>query len=206
MNFLDRIKLYVGQLLVQLLKDFTPSLIAEVQSPALAGGVERLLGRTEEVIRAITDENPENREQLEAILSRFLGEDVVSTFDGFSDELLLKIQNERVRRGLGLLSVPVVDALRLLTDENPDNAAQAEVVLDTFLENPEVQNFVTTDLAVPVMEKLIPNPIIRGFILQGMVIGIQQGLEELADADVFDRSKVIEELKAAKEKAAQEAL
>lgn len=203
-NFFDRIKVYVGALLISLLGEYRPALLAEVESPALAGGVDRLFLRTEEVIKAITDENPDNKEQLEAILRRFVGEDVISALDGLTEEQLLKLQNLRVRRGLTLLSVPVLDALRLLTDEDPDNAAQAETVLDTFLTNPDAQNFIISDLTLPALEKLIPNALIRGFVFQGIEIGIREGLHELADKDTFDRAELLEEVKAAHSRAEAE--
>ncbi|MCP9237168.1 hypothetical protein [Lewinella sp. JB7] len=190
-----------GGLLGKLLKAYTPALLALIVSPSLKIAVSALLLRVQELIAAMTDEDPNDAEQAERIARRFVSEDAVPIADGVIDEKLLLIPNLRARRGLTLLAVPVVDTMRLLTDDEPDNAAQAEVVLDTFILNPAVQDFAMTELLVPIIEKRVPNPMLRALIMEALETGIREGAIDLAEADVFDPEAVITTIEQSKIKA-----
>ena len=153
------------------------------------------------MIKTVTDENPEDGQQLQAIIGKFVSEDAVPLADGVIDEKLALIQNERARRRLSLLAVPVVGTMRLLTDEDPDNAAQAEKLLDAFILDSAAQDFVLQDFLVPIIEKRVPNPMLRAIIMETLVAGIKEGAEDLAAVDVFDTDAVIETIEGAKAKA-----
>jgi len=127
-----------------------------------------------------------------------LSEDAIPLVDGYVDEQVARINNERVRLGLGLLSVPLVDALRILSDDNPRNAEQAEDVLDTFILNPDAQSFILKDLMIPVLGKVIKEPVLLDFILDSLADALAEGAIDLAEIEVFDRAGVIQELAAAK--------
>ena len=199
--FLKSIKGYVGDLLIRLLSYYIPTIVAAIPSPALAAAAKAALTRVLEMIKAVTDENPDDAAQLQAIVQRFVSEDAVPLADGVIDEKLLLIQNEKARRGLSLLSVPVVSTMRLLSDEDPDNAKQAELVLDTFILDPAVQDFALQDILVPIIEARVPNPMLRAIILETLIAGLKEGAEELAEIDVFDTEAVIETIEVAKLKA-----
>lgn len=186
---------------MKLLKAYTPALVAQIPSPALAAAALAAFNRVEQMIEAVTDENPEDGKQLEAIVRQFVSEDAVPIADGVIEERLALITNDRARNGLTLLSVPVVDTMRLLTDENPDNALQAEDVLDTFLRNPAVQDFAVEDLMVPILRKRITNPFLLALALEAIETGIREGADDLADVDVFVRDRTLEVIVAAKDQA-----
>ncbi len=194
-----------GKLLGKLLKSYTPVLLALIASPALKTAVAALLLRVQEIIAAMTDADPNDAAQVESIARRFVSEDAVPIADSVIDEKLLLIQNPRARRGLTLLAVPVVETMRLITDEDPDNAGQAELVLDTFLLNPSVQDFAMTEMLIPIIEKRVPNAMLRALILEALETGIREGAEDLADMDVFDTEAVITTITQSKIKAEAEA-
>ena len=194
-----------GKLLIKLLRVYTPALLALIPSPALAAAVAKLFARVEEIIAALTDEDPNDAEQVGKVLRRFVSEDAVPIADGVIEEKLLLITNDRARRGLTLFSAPVMDTLRLLTDEDPDNAAQAEVVFDTFVLDRANQDFLIADLLVPVLEQRITNPMLRAILMETLESGLRQGATDLAEIDVFTSEATIKAIEDAKIKADAEA-
>lgn len=192
---------WAASIIVGLLSLYVPRLLDAIQSGALRTAATSLLNRAKEMIKAISDADPENEAQLNAIVRNFLSQDAVPLAEGVVTEKIALIGNERVRRGLTILSRPVVDSMRILTDENPDNAAQAEVVLDDFLLNPEAQEFIIADLVMPILEKRIPDPLIRSFLLEALATGIREGAEALAEQDTFNTNRVLDVINVAEKKA-----
>jgi len=189
---------WAGAIISRGLLIYIPRLTGLISSPTLRAAVNALLTRTAELVKAVSDGNPENAEQTEAIVRGFVSEDAIPLVDGYVDEQVARINNERVRLGLGLLSVPLVDALRILSDDNPRNAEQAEDVLDTFILNPDAQSFILKDLMIPVLGKVIKEPVLLDFILDSLADALAEGAIDLAEIEVFDRAGVIQELAAAK--------
>ena len=91
--------------------------------------------------------------------------------------------------------------MRLLSDDDPNNAAQAEKVFDAFLLEPANQNFVLSDLLIPVIEQRIKDPMLRAIVLETLQAGLKEGATELAEVQVFGNQAVVLELEAAKVKA-----
>jgi len=203
-NISNKVRLipsWAGSLISGLLAIYAPRLLDAIQSVAIKSALTSILGRAREAIKAVSDSNPQNVEQLEAILKDFIGQDIVPLADGVITEKIALIGNERVRRGLSILSVPVIDSLRLLTDENPNNAQQAEEVFDGFVLDPVTQEFIIIDLLTPVLEARIPDPLLRSFILEALSTGIREGAEALADQDLFNAPRVLEAIKVAEKRA-----
>lgn len=192
---------WAGKIIVRALEIYAPRVVSLIPSPALQAGVAALFSRVTQIITAISDADPQNAEQVQEVIGRFVSEDAIPLADGVIDERIARIQNERVRHGLTLLADPVVDTMRLLADDNPDNAAQAEDVLDRFILNPVAQEFIVTDLTVPILEKLIKEPFLLAVVLEALEQGIEQGAIELAEIDVFNRERTLGVIVEAKERA-----
>ncbi len=204
---------WAGSLITSLLTLFTGRILASVKLPSLRNFVDKVLGRAKELVTAISDANPDNEEQLEAILKKFVAEDAVPLADEFLVEKIAGIDNERVRRGLTILSLPAINTIKLLTDDDPDNAAQAEAEFDALLLTSGAQEYIIADVVTPILEKRVPDPILRSFLLDALATGIREGAEALAAQDTFDKDggddfntgRVLEVIHAAKKKADREA-
>ncbi len=127
--------------------------------------------------------------QIQNVLAGLINQYGVPFVTAFVNQKIGEINNERTRQGLTLLSAPFLEAADFLTDEDPDNAAQAEAVLDAWLRNPKVQEFLLTELLVPLIEQTVQNAMLRALIVQTLIQGIETGAEELAQVDVFDKSE-----------------
>lgn len=192
---------WAGKIIVRALEIYAPRVVSLIPSPALQAGTAALFTRVNQIILALSDADPENGDQVQAVIGQFVSEDAIPLADGVIDERIARIENERVRHGLTLLADPVVDTMRLLADDNPDNAAQAEEVLDRFILNPVAQEFVVTDLTVPILEKVIKEPFLLAVVLEALEQGIEQGAIELAEIDVFNRQRTAAVIAEAKERA-----
>ncbi|SER16002.1 hypothetical protein [Neolewinella agarilytica] len=192
---------FAGGLIARALDIYAPRLISFIPSPALQTLVMALLMGCKNLVRAISDSNPDNGGQVNAIVKSFFSVEAIPLAAGVIKEKIASIVNPRLSRGLTLLSVPVLGAAELLADEDPDNAGQAEEVLDAFILNPEVQEYVVTDLTVPVLENVIKDPIILSFVLEALETGIAEGAEELADIEVFNRTRTVQSIAQAKDRA-----
>lgn len=192
---------FAGSLIARALDIYAPRLVSYIPSPALQALVLSLLMGAKNLVKAISDSDPDNRGQVNGIVRQFFNVDAIPLAAGVIREKIESIPVPRLQRGLSLLSVPVLGAAELLTDEDPDNERQAEEVLDTFILNPEVQEYIVTDLTVPVLENVIKDPLILSFVLEALENGIAEGAEELAELEVFDRNRTVEALAAAKDRA-----
>jgi hypothetical protein len=176
---------FAGSLIARALDIYVPRIVSFIPSPAIQALAMAMLFGCRDLVRAISDGDPENKKQVEAIIRTFFRIDAHPLAANVLREKIATIANPRLQRGLSLLSVPVLGGAELLTDEDPDNATQAEDVLDTFILNPEAQEFILNDLTVPVLENVVKDPLILSFILEALEKGLQEGAEELADIDVF---------------------
>ena len=192
---------FAGSLIARALDIYAPRVVSYIPSPALQALVMALLMGAKNLVRAISDGDPDNKGQVNGIVRRFFSVDAIPLAAGVIREKIQAIAVPRLQRGLSLLSVPVLGAAELLTDEDPDNARQAEEVLDTFILNPEVQEYIVTDLTVPVLENVIKDPLILSFVLEALENGIAEGAEELAEIEVFDRNRTVGALAEAKNRA-----
>lgn len=192
---------FAGSLIARALDIYAPRLASYITSPALQALVLALLTSTRDLVKAISDNNPENRLQVTEIIRVFFNVQAIPLAAAVVREKITTITAPRLRRGLTLLSVPVLGAAELLTDDDPNNEAQAEAVLDTFILDPEVQEYIVTDLAVPVLEKVIKDPFILSFVLEAIEKGIEEGAGELADIEVFNRQRTAGLVAEAKERA-----
>ncbi|MEM9929332.1 MAG: hypothetical protein AAF840_05910 [Bacteroidota bacterium] len=192
---------FAGTLIARALEIYAPRIVAIIPSPAVQALLMSLLMATRDLVKAISDSNPENRLQVETIIRAFFRVDAIPLATGIVWERINTIGNERVRKGLSLLAAPVLGGVEILTDEDPDNATQAETILDDFILNPETQEFVVTELTVPVLERVIKDPLILSFVLEALEQGVAQGAIELAEIEVFNRQRTVAALTAAKERA-----
>jgi len=152
-------------------------------------GVLLLLNPVREMVKALSDEEPRNAEQVRELWRKFVNTD----FSDFSqvqlEKLIGGVKNDRVRNVLSVLVTPSISLTRAYTDENPANDEQAREILNAFLENPDVHEVVLTDLLRPILEKTVKDPSTVAFILSLVAQALRQVGEGSLNSE--QRAKVI---------------
>ena len=92
------------------------------------------------MIVAVTDENPKDGEQLKAILQQHLNENVPNWAEGERVRLIDGIEDETTKKVVSALSMPGIELVRLVSDQNPDNKAQVKDYLKTYFQREDVQD------------------------------------------------------------------
>lgn len=116
-----------------------------------------VLAKLEETITVITDDNTDNKAQLQLIWGHILAD------AGISDSIRLalldasaKVQNENVKEALTLVVEPLVQTLVAINDDELNNSTQLESIWTKFLKSPEFILVVEKNLEA-VLSKVIEN-------------------------------------------------
>lgn len=121
-------------LLVQLTKMFT-NRIKDVELRTMATAV---LGSAEATIKALSDANPNDREQLRNILNSLMNK---TEFQASAQEEIMshisKLSNEQVKTALSILNSQAFPVANLLTDDDTDNSEQLREYLGEMLQSPD---------------------------------------------------------------------
>ena len=121
-------------LLVQLTKMFT-NRIKDVELRTMATAV---LGSAEATIKALSDANPNDREQLRNILNSLMNK---TEFQASAQEEIMshisKLSNEQVKTALSILNSQAFPVANLLTDDDTDNSEQLREYLVELLQSPD---------------------------------------------------------------------
>lgn len=183
---------WAGSILSRALLIYGPRLAQLVPGKPLNQVVEAAVPATANLISAVSDNDPNNAEQAKVIALEFVRNHAVPLAVETVNARVAAITDDRLRNGLAILATPVGRTLVALTDEDPDNATQLETVVDDFITNEGAQEFILNDLTLPVLEKVIKEPILRAFIIETISTGLKEGAEELAEIEIFNRKQVIE--------------
>jgi len=121
-------------LLVQLTKMFT-NRIKDTELRTMATAV---LGSAEATIKALSDANPDDREQLRNILNSLMNK---TEFQASAQEEIMshisKLSNEQVKTALSILNSQAFPVANLLTDDDTDNSEQLREYLVELLQSPD---------------------------------------------------------------------
>ena len=121
-------------LLVQLTKMFT-NRIKDTELRTMATAV---LGSAEATIKALSDANPSDREQLRNILNSLMNK---TEFQASAQEEIMshisKLSNEQVKTALSILNSQAFPVANLLTDDDTDNSEQLREYLVELLQSPD---------------------------------------------------------------------
>lgn len=86
------------------------------------------------IINAVTDANPEDKEQVESILREFAAGPLLTYGEGELNELLLKLTNDQLKTLLGLLVPAVSKSVKILLEGGDEKAILA--VWTDLIRNP----------------------------------------------------------------------
>jgi hypothetical protein len=153
--------------------------IKRIDNELVKTGLLSLLSPIRNVVRAISDENPENGDQIKEIFRKYANQDVADLAQKNILDVVDKIKGI-ARRPLSYLTVPVVDMLRILTDENPANEKQIEDRWETVLEDESFHEIVLVDLFEPVLERAGVDEEWRAFLVESL----REALSKIGEGDV----------------------
>ena len=170
---------WIANLVVAALAAVDTFFISKIKNPTVAQGLRLSLQPARETAVALGDDNPRNAEQVEEIWKRFANSQLPTFAEGEIQTALELVADEDVKIVLATLSRPVVNLLRVATDEDPDNRAQVRALFDAFVKDPATQEVALEHLLVPVIESRIKDESLRAFLLailrNGIVIGDGDG-------------------------------
>lgn len=145
------IKKWVGKLILGFIAGIDAYLVDRINSAFAKRAIRNLLNPLKSITNALTDENPRDNEQVDAIVRKYLNQEVPVFATGEIAAGLEKIKNEDVKAVLSTLSHPIVDMLRLLSDDNPDNEAQLKQMLGDFVNDKDVQKTAVLHILLPLV-------------------------------------------------------
>lgn len=150
--------------------------INRIKSLVVQNALRLQLAPVRAIAVALTDENPRNDEQVEAILQDHLNQAVPPFAESEINRLLEKIQNESTRALLQVLSIPGVEMIRLVSDADPNNQAQIESYANEYINREDVQDALLYNWGIPTIEKRVKDPYLRE-----LLIAVLQGVDESND-------------------------
>ena len=88
-------------------------------------------------------ENVDDKAELKLIWGSFLADpEIVEALKLALFDAISKVKDEDVKEGLGLLVIPIINTLTILTDKNVHDGEQLEKVWLDFIKSKEVLSFV----------------------------------------------------------------
>jgi len=88
----------------------------------------------------LADDTPNDIEQVKKIWIAFINTSASTFVDKEVEEAINKIQNEMIRSALQTLRTPVIEMIRIVTDEIPNNTDQLEALWKAFIKDPKAQD------------------------------------------------------------------
>jgi len=122
--------------------------------PEAVAGIDLLSAPLLGSIDALSDENINDTEQLRAIWQSFLNKEVYEFTDLEVQEAIQEIDDENVREGLSALAVPLVQMLKVVTDENPNNTEQLRNMWADFVASDSTKRVFLENMIGPGLDLL----------------------------------------------------
>ena len=152
--------------------------INNIQVPKVREGMSKLLEPIRETVRELSDGDPKNEEQVKETWSKFANTELYDFTSETVQEQLARIEDANLRSALSHLAVPTTKMIQIMTDENPDNAAQLKEHWGEFVANPTTHEIVLNDLLIPLVISRIPDEDTQQFII-GLLRDILQADDEI---------------------------
>lgn len=114
----------VGNVVAVLLRKVSGIFIDKIPDEETRKGAEGMVKALSNTARALSDDNPRDKEQIREIYRKFTNTDLLPLADSKSVDALSRIKNERIREPLLVLQPVLVDIVNLMSDDNPENEEQ----------------------------------------------------------------------------------
>ena len=125
---------------------------------------------------AISDNNPDNKEQVEKIWRKAISGKFID-FNQFQVINIIdeKIENPFIKVPLMTLVIPVFGMIRDLLDEDPMDGQQITTRWETFIKDPDVQEVVLINFVIPALERYINDDETVTFIINIIRQALENG-------------------------------
>lgn len=148
---------WIGKLVLGFIAAIDVYLVDRVKSPVAKRSIRSLLNPLKSITNALSDDNPKNDEQVEAIVKLYINQEVPVFASGEIAAALDKIQDENVKAVLNTVAEPVLEMVRLISDDNPNNGAQLKELVDTFVKSKNTQDIAVIHILLPLVEEKVPD-------------------------------------------------
>lgn len=138
-------------------------------------------------IQAISDNDPQNAEQVKNIWLQHTGTTMIDFGKQITSDVIDKINSENIRMPLHYLAPKIFGMGPLLTDADPENAKQIEQHWGAVLRDDEMHEVTLSYLVGPALEKVL-DPSTTKFILQLIDTALDQHLEKESQKAIASRS------------------
>jgi hypothetical protein len=153
-------------LLLSFLNGIDRFLIQRIPVPEVKMGVTMLLQPVRKMVDALNDLEPDNDAQVREVWRKFANADLADYSETTLLKLISEIKNDNIRPALSTLTVPTVNMLRIVTDEDPNNEQQLAQMWTAFLKSPDTHDVVLDHLLAPMLLATLKNPELVEYILQ----------------------------------------
>lgn len=131
------------------------------------------------ILDVLSDDNEADGDQIEEILRKFANGDLANFTEAQVALLIDKLDDASLKIVLNKISVPSFNMLRLLTDDNPDNANQLATMWGAFAKDPATHAVILDHLLEPLLENVIPEASLRAIILDLIAQGLVEATNDL---------------------------
>jgi hypothetical protein len=144
-------------IMIASLKFFRTQVLKRVddQNEHLEKGVEISFMPVEEIILALNDDNPDNKEQVTAIILEWINGPVADLVEDIFTDLIEKNDDENLKAVFSQVLMLGIQVLKVYTDNDEKNKEQLKVIFDKFIESPKTQVLLTDNILKPVLVKII---------------------------------------------------
>jgi predicted RND superfamily exporter protein len=125
------------------------------QNEHLEKGVEISFMPVEDIILALNDDNPDNKEQVTAIILEWINGPVADLIEDIFTDLIEKNDDENLKAVFSQVLMLGIQVLKVYTDNDEKNKEQLKLIFDKFIESPETQVLLTDNILKPVLVKII---------------------------------------------------
>lgn len=149
---------WVARLVLGLIAAIDVYLVERIKSELAKRGIRSLLTPLKQITTALGDDNPRNEEQVEGILKKYLNQDVPVFATGEISAALKKVGDDDTRIVLQTVSEPVVEMLRLVSDDDPNNGEQLKELVKQFVQSEATQRVFILHALIPLIEAKVNGP------------------------------------------------
>jgi hypothetical protein len=144
-------------IMIASLKFFRSQVLKRIddQNENLEKGVEVSFMPVEDIILALNDNDPNNKEQVTAIILDWINGPVADLVEDIFKDLIEKNDDENIKAVFSQVLMLGIEILKAYSDNDEKNKEQLKAIFDKFIEAPETQALITDNILRPVLIKII---------------------------------------------------
>lgn len=167
----------IAKMILKLLTQLAAMFAKQIKDMELRLMATGILEGAGEAVEVLSDADPDDREQLRAILNKLITRPEFS--NSAKAELMsqiAKLSNEQVRATLSIINENTIPIADLLTDENEDNSEQIREYMVAQLQSPDGIAFFNNLLAI-ILPKLYADTLTL-IIVQALITFLEDGEDQ----------------------------